>query len=486
MGVAFSDFIALDAQIYYESLLHQGCDGFSQGECNVQNSDGGLVPVFLTLNALPPDCGAAVGVLVTDLTTQRHHEKLNAALEALKDSDRHKNEFLAILAHELRNPLAPIRNAVQILRLTANRGLPSPENETIKSTSEMMERQVGQMVRLVDDLLDVSRIGRGTIELRTERVELASSIRYAVEASSSLYKSMDHELTVSLPSRPLYLKADPTRLAQIVGNLLINACKFTDKGGRMSLVVECSPRPGLHREDYNEVVIRLRDNGIGIAADQLPRIFDMFTQVDTTLARSVSGLGIGLTLVKSLVEMHGGSIEAESPGPGGGSTFTVRLPLAGRDAESPAIPKGDAVEPQRSARRILIVDDNVDGAESLAMLLDFSGYEVRTAHSGLEAIAAAREFHPEVVFLDIGLPGMNGYEVAQHFRQERGFDGIVLIALTGWGSAEDKRRSREAGFDFHLTKPVDTNSLEDVLARFSTRDTVETRSAGNAYCSVTQ
>ncbi len=499
MGVAFRDFIPLDARPFYENLLQQGRAGAGQGEAYVRKADGGSIPVFLTLNALPPESGMAVGVLVTDLTTQRHHEKLNAALEALKESDRRKNEFLAILAHELRNPLAPIRNAVHILRLTAGRGLTSPEDETIKSTYEMMERQVGQMVRLVDDLLDVSRVNRGTIELRKERVELTSSVRHAVEACGSLYERMDHELTVTLPPQPVYLNADPTRLAQIVGNLLVNACKFTDKGGRISLTVTVggvgnqesgvsaeratsSPAPD-SRPPTPFAAIRLRDNGIGIAADQLPRIFDMFTQVDTTLERSVSGLGIGLTLVKSLVELHGGSIEAESPGPGGGSTFTVRLPLAGADAPRaglPAAPERGAAKPQSFGRRILVVDDNVDGAESLAMLLDFSGHETRTAHSGPEALGAAREFHPEVVFLDIGLPGMNGYEVAKHFRREPVFNGIVLVALTGWGSAEDKQRSAEAGFDFHMTKPVEAGAMASVLARFSTLGAVGVPAAGNA------
>ena len=231
MGVAFRDFIPIDAQIFYESLLQRGRAGLSQGETHVQKADGGLVPVFLTFNALPPDCGAAVGVLVTDLTSQRHHEILNAAVEALEESDRRKNEFLAMLAHELRNPLAPISNAVQILRLTGG------SVKAVQSASAMMERQVGQMVRLVDDLLDVSRISRGKIELRRERIELAPIVNHAIEAARPLFENMNHELTVTLPPKPIYVNADPTRLAQVVGNLLNNACKFTDRGGRFGLMV---------------------------------------------------------------------------------------------------------------------------------------------------------------------------------------------------------------------------------------------------------
>jgi signal transduction histidine kinase/CheY-like chemotaxis protein len=430
-------------------LLQQSRAGFSQGETHVQKADGALVPVFLTLNALPPDTGAAVGLLVTDLTTQRHHEKLNALLEALKESDRRKNEFLAMLAHELRNPLAPIRNALQILRLTGG------DSKAVRSASEMMERQVGQMVRLVDDLLDVSRISRGKIELRKERIELASVVHHAVEASRSLYKNMNHEMTVTLPPKQIYLNADPTRLAQAVGNLLNNACKFTDRGGRISLTVE---------REGEQAVIRVRDSGIGIAAEELPRIFDMFTQLDTSLERSVSGLGIGLTLVKSLVEMHGGTVEAHSAGKYQGSEFVVRLPIMVKTPKPPPPEPTVSAPPLTTARRILVVDDNRDSALSLALLLRLSGHETHTAFDGLEAVEAAATFKPDVILLDIGLPKLNGYEACRRIREQPSGKSMVLIALTGWGQDEDRRKSQEAGFDFHLIKPVGLVALAKLLA----------------------
>ena len=332
-----------------------------------------------------------------DITERKRAE------EALKEADRRKNEFLAMLAHELRNPLAPIRNALQILRLTEGNG------EAVQSASAMMERQIGQMVRLVDDLLDVSRISRGKIELRKGRIELASAVNHAVEATRPLCESMDHELTVTLPPQPMYLNADPTRLAQVVGNLLNNACKFTDKGGRIWLTVE---------REGEQAVIRVRDTGIGIAADQLPRIFEMFTQVDTSLERSQSGLGIGLTLVKNLVEMHGGTVEVHSAGLGQGSEFVVRLPVL-VETPKPPPPEPTVSEPTpTTARRILVVDDNRDSAESLAMLLKLTGNETHTAYDGLEAVEAAATFKPDVVLLDIGLPKLNGYEAARKIREQ--------------------------------------------------------------------
>lgn len=450
-GVAFRDFIPPDEQALYESLLQQGRAGAGQGEAHLQKADGGLIPVFLTFNALPPDSGVAVGVLVTDLTTQRHHEKLNAALEALKESDRRKNEFLAILAHELRNPLAPIRNALHIMRLTGANG------EAVSSETEMMERQVGQMVRLVDDLLDVSRINRGKIELRKDQVELASVVHHAVEACRPAMESATHDLSITLPTQPVYLNADPARLAQVVGNLLNNACKFTDEGGRIWLTVE---------REGKQAVIRVRDNGIGIAADQLPRIFDMFMQVDTSLERSVSGLGIGLTLAKNLVEMHDGTLEVHSAGAGQGSEFVVRLPIM---VETPKPPPEPTVrEPTTTtARRILVVDDNRVSAESLARLLKLTGNETHTAYDGLKAVEAAAMLRPDVVLLDIGLPKLNGYEAARKIREEPWGKKMVLVALTGWGQDEDRQKSREAGFNGHMVKPIDHAELMKLLASLS-------------------
>jgi PAS domain S-box-containing protein len=450
-GVAFRDFIPPDEQALYESLLQQGRAGAGQGEAHLQKADGGLIPVFLTFNALPPDSGVAVGVLVTDLTTQRHHEKLNAALEALKESDRRKNEFLAILAHELRNPLAPIRNALHIMRLTGANG------EAVSSETEMMERQVGQMVRLVDDLLDVSRINRGKIELRKDQVELASVVHHAVEACRPAMESATHDLSITLPTQPVYLNADPARLAQVVGNLLNNACKFTDEGGRIWLTVE---------REGKQAVIRVRDNGIGIAADQLPRIFDMFMQVDTSLERSVSGLGIGLTLAKNLVEMHDGTLEVHSAGAGQGSEFVVRLPIIVKTRKPP--PEPTVSEPTTTiARRILVVDDNRVSAESLARLLKLTGNETHTAYDGLEAVEAAATLRPDVVLLDIGLPKLNGYEAARKIREEPWGKKMVLVALTGWGQDEDRQKSREAGFNGHMVKPIDHAELMKLLASLS-------------------
>ena len=438
-GVAFRDFIPPDEQALSESLMQQGRAGAGHGEAHLQKADGGLIPVFLTFNALPPDSGVAVGVLVTDLTTQRHHEKLNAAIEALNEADRRKNEFLAMLAHELRNPLAPIRNALHIMRLAGANG------EAVSSEAEMMERQVGQMVRLVDDLLDVSRISLGKIELRKGRVELASVVHHAVEACRPTMESDTHDLSITLPTQPIYLDADPTRLAQVLGNLLNNACKFTDKGGHIWLRVE---------REGKQAVIRVRDNGIGIAADQLPRIFEMFMQVDTSLERSVSGLGIGLTLAKNLVEMHDGTLEVHSAGAGQGSEFVVRLPIMVETPKPP--PEPTVSEPTTmTARRILVVDDNRISADSLARLLQLTGNETHTAYDGLEAVQAAKTLRPDVVLLDIGLPKLNGYEAARKIRGQPWGKKMVLVALTGWGQDEDRRKSREAGFNGHIVKPVE-------------------------------
>ena len=352
-----------------------------------------------------------------------------------------------MLAHELRNPLAPICNALQIMRLTGG------NVQAVASTSEMMERQVGQMVRLVDDLLDVSRISRGKIELRRGRIELASAVNHAVEAIRSLVQSMEHDLIVTLPPQPMYLNADPTRLAQVVGNLLNNACKFTDKGGRISLTVE---------REGQQAVIRVRDNGIGIAAEQLPLIFNMFMQIDTSLERSVSGLGIGLMLVKNLVEMHDGTVEVYSAGVGHGSEFVVRLPIM-LEAPSP-LPPEPIVSETTTARRILIVDDNRDAAASLAMLLKITGHETHIANDGLEAVEAVATFRPEIVLLDIGLPKLNGYEACRRIREQPWGKNIVIVALTGWGQEEDREKSKNAGFDGHMVKPLDFAALTKLLA----------------------
>ncbi|MGH8659221.1 MAG: hybrid sensor histidine kinase/response regulator [Gammaproteobacteria bacterium] len=386
----------------------------------------------------------------TDIHEQRQTaNELRKLAAELSQADRRKNEFLAMLAHELRNPLAPIRNSLQVLRLTDGSG------EAVRSASAMMERQVGQMVRLVDELLDVSRISRGKIELCRGRIELASAVHHAIEAARPHYESMDHELTVTLPPEPVHLNADPIRLAQVMGNLLTNAGKFTEKGGRIWLTVE---------RESGEAVIRVRDSGIGIAAEELPRIFDMFTQVDTSLERSRSGLGIGLTLVKNLVELHGGTVAVHSAGVGQGSEFTVRLPILVETLKPPPPEPTARASTPTTARRILVVDDNRDSAESLAVLLKLTGHETHTAYDGLEAVEAAAVFRPNVLLLDIGLPKLNGFETARKIREQPWGNGMVLVALTGWGQEEDRRRSEEAGFNAHLVKPVDIAALTKLLA----------------------
>jgi PAS domain S-box-containing protein len=379
------------------------------------------------------------------------------AEEALRVADRRKNEFLAMLAHELRNPLAPIRNALEILRQRDD------NKEAVHAASDMMGRQIGQMARLVDDLLDVSRISRGKIELRRGPTELASAVNHAVDAARPLAESKNIDLNISLPQKPVYLNGDSIRLAQVLGNLLNNACKFTSKGGRIWLTAELTS----NGDQSPEVLVRVRDTGIGIAADQLDRVFDMFVQLDTSLERAVSGLGIGLTLAKNLVELHGGSMEVHSPGAGQGSEFVVRLPIL---VEAQQLPSSEPVPSELKTapgRRILVVDDNEDSAESLTILLSLAGHETHTAYDGPEAIEAATTFKPDVVLLDIGLPKLNGYEVARKIREEPWGKAMVLVALTGWGQEEDRRRSREAGFDHHLTKPVDPIELSKLLARLS-------------------
>lgn len=378
------------------------------------------------------------------------------AEEALRDADRRKSEFLAMLAHELRNPLAAIRNAARILRLTGSEETPG------KATIELMERQIGQVTRLVDDLLDISRISRGKIDLRREPIELGSVVNDAVEAVRVHSESKDHTLTVTLPPKPTYLNADPTRLAQVLGNLLNNACKFTERGGRIRLTVEVASSAG---DAPATAVIRVQDTGIGIAAEQLPCIFEMFTQLDTSLERSRDGLGIGLTLVKNLVDLHDGTVEARSAGVDQGSEFIVRLPVLSEPF--PPLPQAPAGVKQVATvqHRILVVDDNWDSADSLAMLLRLSGHEVDTAHDGLEAVEAAATFHPDVILLDIGLPRLNGYEAARQIREQRRDKGLVMVALTGWGQEEDRRRSEEYGFDAHMVKPVDFDELSNLLVK---------------------
>jgi PAS domain S-box-containing protein len=379
--------------------------------------------------------------------------------EALWEADRRKDEFLATLAHELRNPLAPIRNSLHILRLSGH------SNPATEQTYEVMERQLSQMVRLVDDLLEISRITRGQIELRKERVDLAAVIRSAVEASKPLIEDFDHELTISLPPEPLNIEADPVRLEQIISNLLNNAAKYTDPGGQIWLTA---------KRESDDATISVRDSGIGISPDMLPRIFEMFTQVEHSASRTQGGLGIGLTLVRSLVEMHGGSVEARSEGAGKGSEFIVRLCLDLRPRTEIA---RDAMyrSGQLSPKRVLVVDDNRDAANTLGMLLNVVGAEARAIYSGAEALEVLETYKPDVLLVDIGMPEMDGYELARRIRKIPKYRDVTLVALTGWGQEEDRRRSHAAGFDYHLTKPADFNTLQSLIGSLESPEGSMTR-----------
>lgn len=379
------------------------------------------------------------------------YRRLQEAQEALQVADARKEEFLATLAHELRNPLAPIRNAVEILNLK------SPPMPELRMARDVIVRQVAQMVRLVDDLLDVSRVSRGALQIRREQVELVSVLQNALETSRPMIDASRHHLTISVPREPIYVDADPTRLAQVVSNLMNNAAKYMARGGSIWLTVI--------RND-GEVVISVRDRGIGIAPEQLPRIFDMFAQVQPALERPEGGLGIGLWLVRSLVELHGGAVEAHSDGPGAGSEFIVRLPVLRAPVPRISAPDGDHEAAAARRHRILVVDDNRDTAESLAEVMRLQGHEVRAGYDGVQAAEICASWLPDVVLLDLGLPKLNGYEAARRIRAQSNGREILLVAVTGWGQEEDRKRSRAAGFDHHLVKPVDPAAFGRLMDAF--------------------
>jgi PAS domain S-box-containing protein len=413
-------------------------------EIVVERPDGSRLTALAHANPFQDETGrvfGAVNVLV-DISERKRVE------EALRAADRNKNDFLAMLAHELRNPLAPLRNGLEIMRRAGVQGSVSAEAYT------MMERQLGHMVRLIDDLLDVSRITRGKVKLQKERIDIATVVQDAVETSRQLIDAAGHHLSVQLPQRPVFISADRTRLAQVFANLLNNSAKYTPPGGHIQLTV---------RRLGTDVVVSVKDDGTGIQPDMLAKVFEAFMQADRSLERSQGGLGIGLSLVKGLVQMHGGTVEARSDGPGRGSEFIVRL----SDALAPA--PGTSSRGVRAANggpayRILIVDDNRDAAVSLAMMLRLMGHETLTVHDGEAAVESAAAFQPDIVLLDIGLPKLNGYDACREIRAQEGGASIVLIALTGWGQDEDKRHSREAGFNFHMIKPVDPEALDRLLA----------------------
>ena len=391
-----------------------------------------------------------------------------AARRVAEDASRRKDEFIAMLSHELRNPLAPIRSALEVIRRLA------PPDPKLTQAGDMMDRQVGHLVRLVDELLDMSRIGQGMVVLKKEQVELGKIVAHAVETARPLIEARSQTLAVSVPSAPGWVSGDFVRLAQVVANLLNNAAKYTQEGGR----VEVTATAG-----RGEAVVVVRDNGTGIEAQLLPRIFDLFVQGERSLDRSQGGLGVGLTLVRHLVELHQGRVEAQSDGLGKGASFKVILPcISAVGQEAPVMTPWPRVAPATRGRRVLVVDDNLDAAESIAMFLRLEGHEVKVVGDGYQALACAGVFAPEAVVLDIGLPGLDGYEVARQLRQEGDRRELVLIALTGYGQKEDRDRAAAASFDYHFVKPADPRQVNAVIAS-GRRGTARTADAGSARSS---
>ena len=450
VGRSVFDFIDPEDQSLMAARLEQRRCGIANvHDFRFRRADGRELWAIVSASPYMDDQGIVVGILgmLTDITDRKRAE------EELRNADRRKEEFLAVLSHELRNPLAPIQTAVDLLEQAGTSGAGS-ERELA-----MIKRQVQNLKRLVDDLLDVSRISRGKIELRKELVELAAVVAEAVEAVRPLFDEQHQELHVSIPDEPIFLEADSTRLEQILSNLLINAAKYTPQGGRIWLDVE---------QFRSEVVIRVRDTGIGIEPELLPKVFDLFLQGERRVGLSHEGGGIGLSLARNLVELHGGTITAHSQGPDMGSEFVVTFPVTSRvrseREQSPEMNQPDVSE-SLPRRRILIVDDNVQAADSLGRLMSVVfGQEVRVVYNGKSALEMAGSFLPEVILLDLEMTGMDGYEVAMRLRERPECSKALIVAVTGWGHEEDRRRSREMGFDLHLVKPVTAKDLRALLA----------------------
>jgi PAS domain S-box-containing protein len=419
-------------------------------ECAVSDDVEGWWNISLVPLHEPGGAVTSVLIVAEDITVRKQAETgLLRSQDALRDADRRKDEFLATLAHELRNPLAPIRTAAQIL------GSPKLAAQQLQWAHNVIQRQVGHMALLLDDLLDIARITRGKLEVRKERVRLTEVVDSAVEAARPLLDGKHHHFSVTLPAAELWLEADPLRLSQVLSNLLTNSAKYTDPAGHIELSVSV--------QDHL-LCLSVKDDGIGIAPESLNKIFEMFSQVDSASARSEGGLGIGLALVKGIVDLHGGTVGARSAGPGLGSEFTVSLPLA--PAEAVATASNPNAPPLAvTGLRVIVADDNKDAADALAMLLELSGHEVRVAHGGRAALSLAQTFRPDVVILDIGMPDLSGYEVAEQLRREPWGESIMLIALTGWGRDDDRQRATAAGFDQHMTKPVDPEKLEALISK---------------------
>jgi PAS domain S-box-containing protein len=427
-----------------------------EGELRLAQPDGREpIPVYFKGFAVRDANGQNIGLatITRDITAQKRSEdELRRVAADLSEADHRKSEFLATLAHELRNPLAPIRTGLDLLRMAPG------DPKAAERVHGMMDRQLGHLIHLVDDLLDIARITRGKIELKKEPVLLRTIVATAVETSTALIEAHGHRLSVELPLEPLELEADVTRMVQVLSNLLNNAAKYTPAGGHIAL--------SAWRED-GHAVIAVADSGIGIPPESIGSVFEMFTQVRGSLDRAQGGLGIGLSLVRRLVELHGGRVSAFRGGRGQGSTFTVRLPLRPGTPHAHALPTADGMPAGGrvdSPLRVLVVDDNLDAADSLVALLEVLGHTTTVAHDGVQALQVARGFVPDLVILDIGLPGMSGYDVAREIRRSAELRKVVLIALTGWGSESDQRQSQEAGFDQHLTKPVSLEALEQALA----------------------
>ncbi|MEC5406356.1 PAS domain S-box protein [Paraburkholderia sp. MPAMCS5] len=442
-------------RIRREVLAGLGAYGTWRGELPFVRRDGSRGVCETVVKPLANSRGDIYGAVSInrDITERRRAEEQLTRLNLeLSNADRRKDEFLATLAHELRNPLAPMRNVLEILRA---KQFADPQ---LNWSRDVFSRQLQHMTHLVDDLLEVSRITQGKLELRKQRLELARAMQSATEAARAIVQASEHHLSVTLPAKPLFLDADPTRLSQMILNLLNNAAKYTPRGGSISLAAE---------REGNEAVIVVRDSGIGIPREHLNSVFEMFSQLAPAIDRSQGGLGIGLALVRGLAELHGGTVAAFSGGPGAGSEFVIRLPLS-KSADPAGNPaSGDATQPAKpsaAGQRIVIVDDNADAADSLAMVLELEGHDVRTASDGMAGLALIAEFAPQAVILDIGLPLLNGYEVARRVRRDFPDAGIRLIAVTGWGQQQDKQTAVEAGFDHHFTKPVDPMELQRVLS----------------------
>ena len=418
--------------------------------------DGRRIPVSLTVSPIHDDKGRVIGAskIARDISERRRAEEaLRATEEALRVANQRKDEFMALLAHELRNPLAPIRYALAASR---KHGATAEQRER---SQEIIERQVTHMSRLLDDLLNVARITRGTLELRITTLEFTTVLGTAIEAARPFLDAKHHSLSVELPSDAPRLNADPIRLAQVFSNLLINAAKYTDPGGKIRVAASI---------EGDMLVVAVRDTGIGISQQMMPRLFEMFTQAQDALDRSQGGLGLGLALVRGIVELHGGSVSARSEGEGRGSEFTVRLPL-GRASRAPQTSAQDSAPGGGERLKILVIDDNEDAAEMCATFLELAGQDVRRAYNGRSALALAEAFRPRVALLDIGLPDISGYEVARSLRRAPWATNLLLVAVTGWGQDQDKQRALDAGFDHHLTKPIEPDELERLLQSIAHR-----------------